>query len=107
MFINLVMDSFLWFNSPFSGDEVNCFNDSYMFLAWVSDNGPYRSDASASRLPIAILPSSRYVVDSEGINLTLAEATKAVTNSFNRLSDSGIKLRDFQSVGGGVVLWKH
>ncbi|CAK9021161.1 Uncharacterized protein SCF082_LOCUS15228, partial [Durusdinium trenchii] len=65
--------------------------------------GPYRTDATASRWPIATIPSSRYCLDQNGVNLTLQEATRVITSSFNVLTNQRIKIRDFKSRGGSVV----
>ena len=71
---------------------------------WASDLSPYSTNSVASRWPIAIVPASRYVVEA-GVNLTLQALTAEITKSFNQLSSSGIKLRNYKSMGGGTEFW--
>ena len=74
-----------------------------MFVLWSSDVSPYRTDSVSSRFPIAIIPASLYVINDEGVNVTLQSMTQAVTSSFNKLSTHGVKLRDFLSMGGATA----
>lgn len=86
------------------GDEIDALNDSWMFLIWVSDHSPYRTNSVCSRWPIAVLPASLYLVDTDtGVNQTIAAATREIMLSFNKLSEEGIKLREFRSLGGHPV----
>ena len=75
-----------------------------MFLVWSCDSAPtsISTHSPSSRWPICILPSSLYVVI-DGVNLTLEPALHAITESFNKLSTEGIKVRDLPSLGGGTV----
>lgn len=57
----------------------------------------------ASRWPIAVIPASLYKIDASGVNLTMQAVAKEITESFNHLSTHGVKIRDFGSMGGGVV----
>ena len=59
----------------------------------------------ASRFLIAILPASLYTVDEDDTNLTIQAATREIAASFAQLAAHGVKLRDLESMGGGVVLW--
>ena len=77
------------------GDEATAISTSWMFLMWTSQLSPYLTDAAASRMLIAIIPAERYVIHPESqINLTIQAACKCITESFNRLSEVGIPLRD-------------
>ena len=76
-----------------------------MFLLWTSDHSPYKTNSMASRWPIAILPASLYKVDEDDTNLTIQAATQEIAVSFAHLANHGVKLRDLESMGGGVVLW--
>lgn len=84
------------------GDEIDCLNDSWMFLLWSSDTSPVLSHSPSSRWPICIVPASRYVYEN-GVNITIQALTHAIANSFNRLSNFGIPVRDLASLGGGLV----
>ena len=84
------------------GDEIDCLNDSWMFLLWSSDTSPVLSHSPSSRWPICIVPASRYVYEN-GVNITIQSLTHAIANSFNRLSNFGIPVRDLASLGGGLV----
>ena len=48
------------------------------------------------------MPASRYVYEN-GVNITIQALTHAIANSFNRLSNFGIPVRDLASLGGGLV----
>ena len=86
-----------------SGDELNALGDSWMFILWTSDLSPCPNVSTASRFPICILPASLYAIDDNGVNLTLQHAARVLTDSFNKLSTEGIKVRDLASLGGGVA----
>ena len=74
-----------------------------MFLIWTSDHAPYKTNSMASRWPIAVFPASLYKIDADGVNLTIQSATREIVAAFNRLGTEGIKVRDFRSMGGGLV----
>ncbi len=57
----------------------------------------------ASRWPICVFPASLYKIDAAGVNLTIQSATREIVAAFNRLGTEGIKVRDFRSMGGGLV----
>ena len=78
-------------------------NESWLFLLWASDLSPYRTDAASSRFPIAIIPSSLYWYDDNGVNLSLQTIAAEVTQNFNKLSLEGVKVRNLQSLGAGTV----
>ena len=61
------------------------------------DHSPYRTNAVASRWPMAVFPSSLFVFDENGVNLTAAAATAEITASFNKLSVQGVKMRSLAS----------
>ena len=42
-----------------------------------------------------------------GVNVTIQSATAEITTSFNKLSESGIKIRNFRSLGHEVAVWKQ
>ncbi len=69
----------------------------------MSDHTPFRTNSVCSRWPIAVLPASLYLIDDQGVNLTVAAATHEIMLSFNKLSQDGIKLREFPSMGGHPV----
>lgn len=96
---------FHFFYQP-SGDEIDVLNDSWLFLIWTSDHCPYRSNSACSRWPIAVFPKSLYYMDpNSGVNVTIQAATAEITKSFNKLSEGGIKIRNFQSMGHEVAVW--
>ena len=76
-----------------------------MFCLWTSDSSPYRTSSASSRWPICVIPKSLYFVDPNGVNATLAAATAEITSSFNKLSNLGVLVRDFPSMGGGIVAY--
>lgn len=55
------------------------------------------SFALRSRLLITTVPSSMYVFNEDGINLTLQAAAEIIVDSFNQLSTVGVTLRDASS----------
>ena len=61
---------------------------------WCSDHSPHSTNALASRISIAIIPSSRYVFEPTGRNLTIQTALDAIVRSFNHLSTLGVSLHD-------------
>ena len=67
---------------------------------WSSDSSRVLSDSPSSRFPICVIPSSRYVYDENGINVTLEAMTQCITRSFNDMSDAGIPIHTLQSLGG-------
>lgn len=87
-----------------SGDEVTMLNDSWMVLLWSSDLCPWLSDAAASRFLIGILPASLYIIGENNNNLTLAGASQAIADSFLKLINHGLKVRDFASRGAATAL---
>ena len=74
-----------------------------MFFLWTSDSCPYRTNSASSRWPICVIPKTAYFVDPDGVNATLATATREIVASFNRLSSVGVHVRDFRSMGGEIV----
>ena len=84
-----------------SGDEIDCLNDSWMFILWGADTSPVKTHSPSSRWPIAIIPASHYAVGE--VNMTLSAITQAVVSSFNKLSMEGIRVNDLPSLGGGLV----
>ena len=44
-------------------------------------------------------------MDSSSVNATLAAVTSEIATSFNRLSNTGINVREFPSLGGEVVAY--
>ena len=82
---------------------MDALNESWMFFLWSSDASPYKTDSVSSRLPIAVIPASFYVIDDSGINLTLQTMTREITSSFNRMSSEGIKIRKLASMGRGTA----
>jgi hypothetical protein len=80
------------------GDEIDCLGDSWLFLVWSSDSSPYLTNSMASRLPICMIPASRYAVSETGVNLTVQAAAEQIKNSFNTMSRTGVKIRDVTSV---------
>ena len=66
-----------------------------MFLTFTSDLSPYLTDSAASRFLIGIIPASRYLIDPDsGTNLTLQAACYHIMQSFNRLSQQGVPVKD-------------
>lgn len=61
---------------------------------WVSDLCPHATNSLASRNLIAVIPSSRYVFDESGVNLTIQSALRFAVDSFNKLSSDGAKVID-------------
>lgn len=53
--------------------------------------------ALRSRLLITTVPSSMYVFNEDGTNLTLQAAAEIIVDSFNQLSTDGVTLRDASS----------
>ena len=104
MFLS-VLYGYDWLENRFrvSGDEINSLGDSWMFLVWTSDVSPFLTNSMSSRLPIAVIPASRYTVGANGINLTLQAAATAIKNSFNQLSTRGVKVRDSTSLQSATV----
>ena len=82
------------------GDEATCINDSWMFLLWTSDFSPFLTDALGSRMVMCLLPAKHYVVTEDGVNMTLQVVMHAITESWKRLSRTGIPVHDFASRGG-------
>ena len=80
------------------GDEIDRMGDSWLFLLWSSDSSPYLTNSMASRLPICLIPASRYAVSQDGVNLTVQAAAEQIKNSFNTMSRTGVKIRDATSV---------
>ena len=75
-------------------------NDTWLFLIWCSDHSSFPTNSACSRWPIAVIPKSLYLMDNEtGINLTVAAATAEIAKSLQKLSTSGVKLRDVPSMG--------
>ena len=88
------------------GDEIEVLNDTWLFILWSSDHSPFLSNSVCSRWPVAVIPKSLYLMDdATGVNLTVQEITREIVESFNRLSNDGIKVRDVPSMGGGIVTW--
>jgi hypothetical protein len=85
------------------GDEIEALNGSWMFLLWSSAHSPYLTNSVCSRWPIAAIPKSLYLMGDGDLNLTLGAATWEIVASFNKLSTSGIKIRDVPSMGRSVV----
>lgn len=85
------------------GDEIEAFNDSWMFLLWSSDHSPYLTNSVCSRWPIAVIPKSLYLMGGGDLNLTIGAATREIVASFNKLSTSGIKIKDAPSMGRSVA----
>ena len=50
-----------------------------------------------SRFLITTIPSNMYVFNQDGINLTLQSAAAIIVESLNKLSTSGVAVRDVQS----------
>ena len=69
-----------------------------MFLVWTSDLCPFLNQSDSSRYPIAVIPAARYAISDSGVNLTLDCAAQHIVKSFNKLSTSGIKVRDDSSL---------
>lgn len=84
------------------GDEIDSLGDSWCFLLWSSDLSPGTTHSTRSRFPIAIVPSSLYMIV-DGINITIEALTLHIKDSFNKLSSEGVKIRNLQSLGGGIV----
>lgn len=61
------------------------------FLLWTSGTSPFLTDSRASRFVIAAIPANLYVVRDDGVNATLAAATKAVVDSCNHLGTQGVR----------------
>lgn len=89
------------------GDEVSCLGELYICFIWMSDLTPLRSNSAASRWPIAIVPASLYWKNQSGINMTVGAITDEIAKSFNELSDQGVTVRDFPSIGGEIVPFLH
>ncbi|CAK9083364.1 Uncharacterized protein SCF082_LOCUS39572 [Durusdinium trenchii] len=89
------------------GDEINALNDSWMYVIWTSDASPFLTNSMSSRFPIAVLPAARYAISDQGINLTLDALTTQIVASFNRLANTGVKIRDATSLHRRTVskLW--
>lgn len=88
-----------------AGDEIETLNDSWLFLIWSSDHSPCLSNSVCSRGPIAVIPKSLYLIDSNEVNLTVRAATTEIVTSFNRLSNMGVKIRDLPSMGAVPAIW--
>ena len=84
------------------GDEIDCLGDSWFFFVWTSDSSPHSTHSAKSRWPICILPASLYAYAND-VNISLEAVTLAITNSFNRLSTEGVKIRNLPSLGGNAV----
>ena len=85
-----------------SGDEIECNGDSWMFLIWTCDHSPFLTDAMASRWIVGILPKSRYYQTERG-NLSLEAITLQITQSFNKLSEEGVKVRHHDGIRNRTV----
>lgn len=69
-------------------------NESFLHLTWCSDHTLYTGNSLASRNILIIIPSSRYVHDASGRNLTIQAACEAIVRSFNQLSQEGVTVKD-------------
>lgn len=79
------------------GDEGQALGDSYMSFHFQPDLSPWLSNAGVSRFLITTIPSNMYVFNQDGINLTLQSAAAIIVESMNKLSTSGVDVRDVQS----------
>ena len=108
-----------------SGDEGQALGESYMSFHFQPDLCPWLSNAGVildrmdeilvktvqvsllssywlrfnlrSRLLITTIPSSMYVWDENGVNVTLQSAAEIITNSMNELSTNGALVRDVET----------
>ena len=67
------------------GDEGQFYEqDSYMAISWTCECSPFYTDQALSRFVIALMPATRYYVNTSGINMTLQALLKIVVRSLNR-----------------------
>ncbi|CAJ1389880.1 unnamed protein product [Effrenium voratum] len=89
-------------------DEAQSLNDNWMHLIFTSDLSPYLTDAGASRFLMTIFPESRYVLNQDtGVNETLQGACQIIADSFNKLANEGVDLREFPSEESILVATLH
>ena len=70
---------------------------------WSPDSTPYPTNSIVSRFPIAVVPASLYLIDANGINLTVQAVTAEIVSAFDRLSQTGVHVRDLPSMGATSV----
>ncbi|CAK9015524.1 unnamed protein product, partial [Durusdinium trenchii] len=76
------------------GDEGSALNASWMTFHFQCDLSPALTNAGVSRFLITTIPSTLYIYDQEGVNLTLQSAARSITESLNKLSTDGVVVRD-------------
>ena len=71
------------------GDECMCKGSNYMTLTWMAATSKFKKDSLCSRHLLTLIPADLYVIDDDGVNLTLQSAMEQIVLAFNHMATEG------------------